>query len=249
VANGAKLDAYEEVADPPREWNHAYFDLLAHCLPELALPEIEQLALAPISSLPDEPSFDVIAQFLRSVDAVYFNDGGLQESIAIGIRSALATRLMASSGWKRLGGSRSASIEIHIGPAIAVLFFNDYGFAQPSKCYLLSKGVDRLDSFLPVLEKLVQSGPSLFVAVVTLNLLEVSPKSAHLPFLIAAAKRVFENCILNAVQLNIINKRIQKHKFGCSHSLPPPLTSLARGSMRHCEPIPRAKLADTDAPE
>ena len=69
-----------------------------------------------------------------------------------------------------------------------VLFFNDHGFIQPAKCYLLPKGVDRLDSFLPVLEKLVESGPSLFVAVVTLNLVEVSPRSAHLPFVVAAAK-------------------------------------------------------------
>ena len=185
-ANGAGLDMYEEVADPPMEWNGAYFYLLACCLPGLALPEIEQIALVPISSLPEEPFFDVITQFLRNVDAVYFNNRGLQEPIAISIRSALASRLMASSGWKRLRGS--ASIEMHIGPAIAVLFFNDQGFAQPPKCYLLPKGIDRLDPFLPVLEKLVDSGPSLFVAVATLNLLEVSPRSTHLPFIVAAAK-------------------------------------------------------------
>jgi len=32
-----------------------------------------------------------------------------------------------------------------------------------------------------------QSGPSLFVAIVTLNLLEVSPRPAHLAFVVAAA--------------------------------------------------------------
>ncbi len=193
AANGVGLDAYEEVADPPREWNDAYFDLLARCLPGLALPEIDQLALVPICSLSDKPFFDAITQFLWSVDAIYFNDLGLQEPIAIGIRSTLANRLMASSGWKRLGGSRSTSIEIHIAPAIAALFFNDHGFAQPTKCYLLPKGIDRLDSFLPGLEKLVESGPSLFVAVLTLNLLEVSPRSAHLPFIVAAAKTWLES--------------------------------------------------------
>ena len=64
---------------------------------------------------------------------------------------------------------------------------------QPAKCYLLPKAVDRLDPFLPVLEKLVESGPSLFVAIVTLNLLEVSPRSAHLPFMVAAAKAWLES--------------------------------------------------------
>lgn len=104
------------------------------------------------------------------------------------IRSTLATRLMASRGWTWQQRSRSASIETHIGPAIAVLFFNDYGFAQPANCYLPPGCIDRLAPFLPVLEQLVQSGPSHFVASVTLNLLEVSPRSAHLPFMVAAVQ-------------------------------------------------------------
>src|SRR6267142_1139455 len=83
---------------------------------------------------------------------------------------------------------------MHIGPAIAVLFFNDHGFiTQPAQCYLLPKGVDRIDPFLPVLGNLVKGGPSLFAAVVTLNLLEMSPASAHLPFLLAAAKTWLES--------------------------------------------------------
>jgi hypothetical protein len=94
---------------------------------------------------------------------------------------------MASSGWKWQQRRRSASIETHIGPAIAVLFFNDYGFAQPAKCYLVPGSIDRLPPFLPVLEMLVKSGPSLFIAIVTLNLLEVSPRSTHLPCIVPAA--------------------------------------------------------------
>jgi hypothetical protein len=66
---------------------------------------------------------------------------------------------MASSGWKRLRGSRSASIEIHIGPAIATFFFNDYSSFEPAKCYLLPNAIDRLDPFLPMLERLVGKRP------------------------------------------------------------------------------------------
>src|SRR5205807_3483944 len=55
------------------------------------------------------------------------------------------------------------------------------------QCYLLPKGVDRLDSFLPVREGLAHSGPSLFAAIVMLNLLEVSLRPAHLAFVVAAA--------------------------------------------------------------
>lgn len=187
-ANGAGLDVSEDVENPPHEWNEAYFALLARCLPGLPMSEIEQVALKPISSFPDRSFFDVLPRFLRSSDVVYFNDQALEESIAVSIRSKVAERLMASRGWERLRGQRGSSIETHIGPAIAVLFFNDYGYTQPVKCYLSSACIDRLAPFFPVLEKLVESGSSLFVALVTLNLLEVSPRSTHLPFLVKAAK-------------------------------------------------------------
>lgn len=187
-ANGAGLDPTEEVENPPGEWNDAYFDLLARCLPGISLREIEQLALVPISSLPDRSFFDILPSFLRSVDVAYFNDRALEESAAVDIRSKVAGRLMASMGWRRLRGQRGSSIETHIGPAIAVIFFNDYGIGQPPQCYLPPVCIDRLPSVLPVLEELVKSGPSLFVALATLNLLEVSPRPAHLRFLITSAK-------------------------------------------------------------
>lgn len=77
---------------------------------------------------------------------------------------------------------------MHIGPAIAAFFLNDYGYLLPPKCFMLPKGVDRLDPFIPVLEELIESGPCLFVALITLNLLEVSPRPAQLPFVVKAAK-------------------------------------------------------------
>ena len=187
-ANGAGLEKHEEVANSPNEWNSAYFDILARCLPQISFPEIEKLALVPIRSLPDESFFDVVTEFLRSVDNVYFNDGDLQESKANAIRSSFADRLIESSGWKRLIGRRTTSIEHHIGPAIAALFFNDHNFVQTAKCYLLPKGIERIHCFLPVLEKLIKDGPSLFVAFITLNLFEVSPRSTHLPLIVLSVQ-------------------------------------------------------------
>ncbi|MCD4678502.1 MAG: hypothetical protein K8S18_21310, partial [Desulfobacula sp.] len=73
-------------------------------------------------------------------------------------------------------------------PLIAALFFNEHGFIQKAKCYLLPKGVDKLDPFFPVLEKLIKKGRSLFSAFVTLSLLEASPRSSHLPFLIISTQ-------------------------------------------------------------
>jgi hypothetical protein len=75
---------------------------------------------------------------------------------------------------------------MHIGPAIAVLFFNDHHFGQGSKCYLFEKGAERIGPFLPVLSKLVEAGPSPFVALALLNLLEVAPRAELLDILGAA---------------------------------------------------------------
>jgi hypothetical protein len=128
-----------------------------------------------------------MAEFLRNVDDLYFNNGSLSQDMVIAVRSALSRRLMASSGWKHLSGSRLTSIERRIGPAIATLFFNNYdGFVQPPNCYLLPKGIDRLDPFLPILEKLIKCGPSLFVAILSLNLFEVSPRPSLLQFILSA---------------------------------------------------------------
>ena len=187
-ANGSGLKAHDDVDDPPREWNDAYFGLLARCLPGLSAQEIEQVALRAIANVPDEAFFDLTTDFLRSVDAVYFNGGGLDESTATAIRATLGRRMMATHGWERLRDDRSGSIERHIGSAIAVLFFNDYNFVPPPKCYLYAKGIDRIENFIPILGQLAVSGPSLFVAIIALNLLEVSVRPSHLPFLVAAAR-------------------------------------------------------------
>ncbi len=187
AANGAGLDQNEDIDNPPREWNNAYFDLLARALTGLSLPAIEQLALEPLVSLPDEPFFDAVADFVRSVDAVYFGGHGITETAAVAIRSKLVERLMESNGWTWMVTSRSPSIERHIGSAISTLFFNQNGYA-PAKCYVLPPGIDRIQPFLPVLERLARNGPSLSVASVAMNLLEVSPRPTHLPFVVAAAK-------------------------------------------------------------
>jgi hypothetical protein len=188
TANGSELEENDDVDYLPREWNDVYFKLLAWCLPGLTSQQADEIGLAHITSLPDESFCDLLTAFLRNVDIVYFNDHGLQEAQAVRIRSELARRLMATNGWVRHSRDRSRNIEIHLGPAIAVLFFNDSDFSQPAKCYLLQKGVDGLNPFLPVLSEVVEGGPFLFVALVLLNLLEVSPRTAHLPLANAAAK-------------------------------------------------------------
>lgn len=186
AANGAGMNEGDEVDRPPSEWNDTFFSAVAHCAAGLASAEVTELAVRHIVTLPDRNFYDVLADFLRSIDAVYFKGGDISTQVAVDIRAAFADHMLTTRGWSRLSRSRDLSIEMHIGPAIAVLFFNDYHFGQGTKCYLFEKGAERTGPFLTVLTKLVQAGPSPYVALVLLNLLEVTPRAEHLDVLVAA---------------------------------------------------------------
>ena len=184
--NGEGLEPDEELSRSPSEWNANYYPLLARTLVGLSEAEIDDLALKRIFGLPDEPFFDVTPQFLRAVDAIYFNDHSL-ESAAPRVRLRFIDRLKDSAGWRHLVGARSGSIEIHLGPAIGTIFFNDYVWRQTST-YLTPKAVERIGPFLPQLIDLLTSGPSYFAALVAMDLLEVSPQASLLPVLVAGGK-------------------------------------------------------------
>ena len=188
VANGSELEEDEDSDRRPKEWNNAFFKLVSYCLPGLTSPEIEEIALVPITALPDEAFFDVTTAFLREVDGVYFNDFTLQDAQAVRIRSELVNRVMKTRAWKRHVRDHSTSTEIHLGPAVAVVLFNDYWGFQPPKCYLYTKGIDRLDPFIPLLTEVAERGQFFLVVITLLNVLEVAPRAAHLPVIVAAGK-------------------------------------------------------------
>jgi hypothetical protein len=181
--NGLGLDPDEELSQSPDEWNGNYYALLARTLVGLSETEIDELAVARVTALPDKSFFDITPHFLREIDVLYFNEH-LLEAEAPSIRQRLVDRLVASSGWRRLVASRSSSIEIHLGPAIGTIFFNDYVLRQTAT-YLTRKAIKRVGPFLPALIDLLARGPSYFVALVTMDLLEVSPDAMLLPVPVA----------------------------------------------------------------
>jgi hypothetical protein len=189
AANGSELDDADDVDRIPIEWNSAYAAVVVSALADMDFTEVTGLVLAPINQLPDESALDFVAVLQRSIDAVYFESGGIAELNAVQIRSAVADRVLATSGWRRLADSRSTSFERHLASAIAVLFFSDYSWVGAPKVYLLPPGIERIAPFLPVLHRMIQAGASLFVAAVTLNLVEVSPRPAHVEFVVSAALR------------------------------------------------------------
>jgi hypothetical protein len=186
-ANGAGLAVSDDLSGKPWEWNSAYFSALANYLPALTPAEVDELVLEPIRSFPERLFLDALATFIPNVDDVFFNDRGLSSETAVHVRSALEG-LLASSQWRNMVRHPSISIEMHLGPAAAAVFFNSQGFGQPAAAYLNSKGIDKLEPFLPLLERLASNAPSPFVAFVTLNLLEVAPRTEHAKLLVSAAK-------------------------------------------------------------
>lgn len=192
LANGSNLSDGDEADHPPSEWNDTFFAAVARCVVGLSTPEATELVVQHIVALPDRNFYDVLVHFLRSIDAAYFEGEDIPTQVAVDIRSALADHMLTTRGWKRLSRSRDLSIEMHIGPAIAVLFFNDHMFGQGSKCYLFEKGVERVGPFLPVLGKLVSNGPSPFVTLLLLNLLEVAPRAEQLEVLVDAGRAWIE---------------------------------------------------------
>jgi hypothetical protein len=107
---------------------------------------------------------------------------------AVHIRSTLAQKRMTGRMWKYHTRDRSTSTEIHFGPAVAVVLFNDYANMEPPKCYLFPKAIERVDPFLPVLKDLAESGTFLLAAMVLLNLLEVALRTTHLPQIVEAVQ-------------------------------------------------------------
>lgn len=96
---------------------------------------------------------------------------------------------MDSRGWSYLTQQNSSSIEVHIAPAIAVLFMHDYPRISPAKCYLYPKGTARLDMFMPLIGELTtKAASSAFVATLCLGLIEVSVQPKHLGYAVASAR-------------------------------------------------------------
>lgn len=179
--NGLGMQPDEELSKSPFDWNAQYYELLAKALVGLTLPEVERLALKKITALPDEPFFDVLQVFLRAVDVVYFSGGDIGD-VAPSIRSQLTERLMSTRGWQYHVGRPSGTIEVHLGPALATILFNDYVMTQTSS-YLNASALTRFHQFVPQMTDFLASSPSYFVAIFAMNTIEEMPDQSLLPML------------------------------------------------------------------
>lgn len=185
-ANGAGLAADVEVSDRLDEWNAIFLELLARSLAKLD----EQAAIERIRDsieVPDESFFDIAADLVPALDRVYFNDRAIEVDVLVKARAIIGERLRKTDGWRWEKDRSEPSVETHIGPAIAVLFFNHYGGFSGAEAYLTAKGLASLDPFLVQLNELIDGGPVPFTSILTMNLLDVEPRAAHAGFFLDAS--------------------------------------------------------------
>ena len=186
IANGAGIDKDEQVDGTPEVWNQVYFELLAACLTGLSTDEIIALVSAYFGEMPDEPLFKNLTIFLKSADLLFFNRNALSSEVAVLVRTLVGGFLQSTQGWKWMQRDRNDSVEMHIADVVSTYFFNDAGgILTPTKCYLLPTAIPRITPLLAPLLTLALDCCSPRIGAVALNLVEVSPSSEHLSFLIA----------------------------------------------------------------
>jgi hypothetical protein len=185
AANGAGLEPNAEINSRTGEWNSIFFSILAGAITRMA-PDEAVAHVARAVAVPDESFFDIATHIVPAIDSIYFNGRGLDLATALRLRTMIGDRLVQADGWRRESERSELSVETRIGPAIATLFFNHYNTFSSSSCYLLALGIDQIDPFLMELKRLVENGPVPFTGLLTMNLLEVSPRPSLLHFLLSS---------------------------------------------------------------
>jgi hypothetical protein len=187
AANGAGLEPEAEIDGETDEWNSTFFLLLARAFVRLT-PDQAAAHVAGLIAVPDESFLDIASELVPAIDRAYFDGLGLDLDQALRLRALVADRLVQCAGWERESNRSGLSIERRIAPAIGVLFFNLYNsLTGVPSCYLTTNGIDRVDPFLPKLTQLMDDGPVPFCGLLTMNLVEVSPRSTHLAFVLSSA--------------------------------------------------------------
>lgn len=185
-ANGAGHEPNSEIDTRLDDWNGIFFQLLAHTLPAMTLDQASVEVTRAIA-VPDKSFFNIAENLVPALDELYFDRLGLDLGTAVRLRGLVADRLVESASWRRECTRSELSVEMWIGPAIGVLFFNRYDAFSGARCYLLAKGIDRVQPFFSQLTQLINEGPVPFTAQLTMNLLEVSKEPEHARFFLSSA--------------------------------------------------------------
>ncbi|MBB5368300.1 MULTISPECIES: hypothetical protein [unclassified Janthinobacterium] len=185
-ANGVGLAPDTNIDNRPGEWNSIFFSIMGRSFTRMS-PDETVTHILRVSAVPEDSFFDIVTRLVPAIDQAYFSDLGLDVGIALKLRVLLADRLIDTAGWRREQDRSEMNIETRVGAAIAVFFFNNYSPFSDASCYLFERGIGKIAPFFPELGRLIGMGPVTFSALLTMNLLEVSPRSTHLEFFLSSA--------------------------------------------------------------
>ena len=175
-ANGGGFGPDAEMDNRNDEWNSVFYSLLASAITRMT-PDEAASHVVRAAAVPEESFFDIVSELVPAIDRVHFNGFGLELDMAIDAAHFDCRSPDPNRRLEARARQVELSVEMRIGPAIAALFFNNYSSFGGGSCYLTAKGIDRIDPFLPQLVTLIEEGPVPFIGLLTMNLLEVSPRT------------------------------------------------------------------------
>lgn len=187
MMNGYGYPLDVEVDRKPMEWNNVFYVLVANELMNASNDRFDEL-LALTEGLPDRSFGHVSEIVLHAADVCYFNDASRSSQRIVELRRRLVARTLNLRYWNRALRPGDLSVDRDTGGLVAKLLLNTHNPFGGTTSYLVPAVFDRIDPILDVIRPLVESGPTSFIALCTMNLLLVAPRARHLDFVLYATE-------------------------------------------------------------
>jgi hypothetical protein len=183
-ANGPHDSKSRERDNRPHTWNGAFFDFAGILSVAIPHADVVRLFVEPISRFKEEPFHDATAIYLRGFDRAMQAKDTKKPENAGEVRSLLASRLRTTRNYQRYQREKTFNAELHAGDAMTAMFYQPHRVSSTGRPSIPNNW-SGLDESMPTLADLVSSAPSSgYFATLFLNLVEPSPRAAHLPFVV-----------------------------------------------------------------
>ncbi|MGK7655096.1 hypothetical protein ACSQ76_22695 [Roseovarius sp. B08] len=189
--NGHGYSADAELSQTPSDWNNQFYALATTALMDCAEDQFLSLLLL-IVELPDRSFCDVAETVIHAADVHYFNEPDRPSVRASALRQKMVARAIELNRWSWDRRRGELGIDIETGPMIGMLLMNLHNPFSGAKTYLVPAVFDRVDPILETLRPMMSGGPTAFVALCTMNTLNVAPTARHLDFLLNAIETWLE---------------------------------------------------------
>lgn len=185
--NGHGYSADAELSQTPSDWNNQFYALVSSALMDAAEDQF-WLFLKPIIELPDRPFCNVAETVIHAADVHYFNEPHRPSARASALRQKMVARAIELNRWSWDRRRVELGIDLQTGPMIGTLLMNLHNPFSGAKSYLVPAVFDRVDPLLETLRPMISGGPTAFIALCTMNTLNVAPTARHLDFLLNAVE-------------------------------------------------------------